>query len=1137
MQSKTTLHGFSRLFRKCLWLLGFSVMLSSQLLAQQYINGNLSTGATSSNNVAAPAGFTWSEVQAGNTNAGFGAQIAGNLALADDFTVTGIPWTVSKITVFGYSTGYAGATSPFNDLRLRIFNTDPSVGNPAPIFGDLTTNRLSASSSAGMYRIFNATTGTTRQIWRLEANVNVVLPAGTYWIEFQTGVTAPLTSNFVPPSTVVGTVTQPGNNAKQHDVTANTWTAVVDGTNPQDMHFIVDYATAACTGTPAPGNTLSTLSTVCQGAPFTLSFANSITGIGISYQWQSSPDNITWTDITGATNTTLSTSHGASTYYRCAVTCAGGGTGFSTPLQVLLTPPSGCYCTSTATSSADEDIFNVTVGTLNNSSTCATLAPGFGSVQNRYSNYTSGTGAPAPGRIVAGGRNPFSVTIGTCGGNFTNSLAIFVDYNQDGTFQPAEKVYSSPAGIVGPHTRTGEFTIPATANLGQTLMRVVCVETGNSANINACGTYAWGETEDYFVDIVPCTPLTITQQPTNQTAVCGASATFTTTVTGSSPSYQWQRQQVINGLQTWLDIAEGGQFSGVTTNTLTITGINDALNGARFRARLRGGCTDFDPTNAAVLTVTPLQAAVTPTSAIFCNGGSQQFSITNSASATTTVNFASGAVGVIIPDDDEFGIIRTIPVSGIPANAVITDISVRFNITHTWVGDLDINLIAPNNGNLNLVGALNGGTGGNGTDNFTNTVISSTSTNAISGAPAPRTGTFAAERRAGYGPTNNTQVGVVNWSALTGTPNGDWKIAIADFAGGDEGTLVNWDITITYTSPTLATGIWSPTTGLFTDAALTTPYTGGQINTVYAAPTTSTTYSVIVSTDLCTTPPLALPVTVANPVNITDQPQSSTICANTGTSFSVTATGNPIEYQWQVSTDGTNFANVTNGGVYSGATTPTLTLSNVPASFNGYKFRCILLVNACNSVVNSSEVTLTVNALQSVSLAAAPFSALYPGIRTVLTTTVNGTAAPQNITYQWTLNGNPIQVSGGTLEVNIDGLGEYGVSIIDQNGCPGANSASVEIIDSLNTTLFIYPNPNTGVFQVRYHDRNKGIASPRFMNIYDSKGARVFNNRFSVNNPFGRMDVDMTKFSKGVYVIELVDAGGVRMVTGKVIIY
>ncbi|MFN8246897.1 MAG: T9SS type A sorting domain-containing protein [Ferruginibacter sp.] len=136
-----------------------------------------------------------------------------------------------------------------------------------------------------------------------------------------------------------------------------------------------------------------------------------------------------------------------------------------------------------------------------------------------------------------------------------------------------------------------------------------------------------------------------------------------------------------------------------------------------------------------------------------------------------------------------------------------------------------------------------------------------------------------------------------------------------------------------------------------------------------------------------------------------------------------------------------------------------------------------------------------------------------------------------------TCNGVATNFINNSVNVNVDGLGEYTVTVFDINGCRGDAANPIIITDSLNTSLFIYPNPNAGVFQVRYHDRNKGVASPRFMNVYDSKGARVFSSRFVVNNPFGRMDVDLRKLSKGVYVIDLVDAGGVRMETGKVIIY
>ena len=150
MQSKTTLKKIRGFFYQTMMILGLFCFLSSALQAQQYVNGNLSTGATTSNGTAAPAGFTWSEVQVGNVNAGFGAQIANNLALADDFTVPGAAWTVSKFTFYAYSTGYTGTASPFEDLRLQIYDTDPSTGTAVPVYGNLTTNALTASSPANV---------------------------------------------------------------------------------------------------------------------------------------------------------------------------------------------------------------------------------------------------------------------------------------------------------------------------------------------------------------------------------------------------------------------------------------------------------------------------------------------------------------------------------------------------------------------------------------------------------------------------------------------------------------------------------------------------------------------------------------------------------------------------------------------------------------------------------------------------------------------------------------------------------------------------------------------------------------------------------------------------------------------------
>ena len=561
------------------------------------------------------------------------------------------------------------------------------------------------------------------------------------------------------------------------------------------------------------------------------------------------------------------------------------------------------------------------------------------------------------------------------------------------------------------------------------------------------------------------------------------------------------------------------------------------MNGYQYRVVFTGSCTATDFSAAATLTVSPLTPLVTPTSATICLGSSQQLSIQNSASASVTTTVASGPLSLVITDDEPAGVLTApISFSGIPAGAVVTNINVNFNINHTWVGDLDINLIAPNGQNLNLVGSLNNGAGGNGTDDFINTTISSTSTTPISGAAAPRTGTFAAEKRATYGPTGNVQT-ATDWPALFTTLNGDWKLAIADFAGGDEGTLTSWSIAITYTSPVLATGTWAPTTGLFTDAGLTTPYTGTAVNTVYAAPTVSTDYTVIVATPICTSTPLVIPITVAEPVGTLSALSNGSVCAGGSTSFTVTAaSGGPFDYQWEVSTDGgLTYAAVANGGVYSGATTGTLTISGATTSLNGNLYRVVFSVPACSSSATSNAATLTVNANPEVTVTAAPFTSLYPGLQTTLTANVS--PANANNTYQWFLNGTAITgANAATYLADIDGLGTYTVEVVDPNACNSISANSVTLTDSLNTNLFIYPNPNTGVFQVRFYDKLNGVSNPRGVVIYDSKGSRVFSKNFTVAG-YGKMDIDLRNQPKGIYVIDVVDAAGKRLQTGRVIVF
>lgn len=171
-------------------------------------------------------------------------------------------------------------------------------------------------------------------------------------------------------------------------------------------------------------------------------------------------------------------------------------------LIVFLTCHSNAYsqCASNATSTSDEDIINVTFGTLNNTSSCSTTG-GTGSILNEYSNYAYAGFPGGVPNIDKGCTIPFSVQVGTCGGNYSNAVAIYIDWNNDGDFLDAgENVYLSATTTSGPHTETGNITVPATALLGNCKMRVICSET-SPGSISPCGIYSWGETEDYYVNI------------------------------------------------------------------------------------------------------------------------------------------------------------------------------------------------------------------------------------------------------------------------------------------------------------------------------------------------------------------------------------------------------------------------------------------------------------------------------------------------------------------------------------------------------------------------------------------------------------------------------------------------------------
>ena len=95
---------------------------------------------------------------------------------------------------------------------------------------------------------------------------------------------------------------------------------------------------------------------------------------------------------------------------------------------------------------------------------------------------------------------------------------------------------------------------------------------------------------------------------------------------------------------------------------------------------------------------------------------------------------------------------------------------------------------------------------------------------------------------------------------------------------------------------------------------------------------------------------------------ITAHPVDKTIGEGTNTTFSVTATGHGLTYQWQLSQDnGISWENLSNGAHYGNVNTRTLNVNNVLNTMNGYRYRC-LVSGTCPPDVASEYAMLHVTA-------------------------------------------------------------------------------------------------------------------------------------------------------------------------------
>lgn len=689
------------------------------------------------------------------------------------------------------------------------------------------------------------------------------------------------------------------------------------------------------------------------------------------------------------------------------------------------------------------------------------------------------------------------------------------------------------------NTGTGFTNIAGATSASYTTAATTAAMNGYQYRVVATGQC--GITTSAAATLTVNTAAAIATQPTTQVVCAGSSATFTVAATGAGLTYQWQ-----------LNTGSGfNNIVGATAASHTVNNVALGQSGHQYRVIVTGTCGGSSVTSAAVSLTVGNSAAITgqPSSTAVCVGATATFtgnatgsSLTYqwqvSTNGTTWTNVTTGTGGTTLS--------YTTPVTTAAMNGyqyrlnvfsctptpLVTNVATLTVNTPSAINAQPINAVLCEGSNATFSVTAVGTAIGYQWQSAASCAGPWTNIGGATSASYTVNAVTPAQNGLAYRVIITNVCNTVTSDCATLTVNSPIVVTAQPQNASVclPTTTASFNVVVTGTAPvyqwqvstnngTTWTNVAGATTATLSLTGLTVAMSGNQYRAVISGTCTPTSFNSSVAT-----------LAVNSPVAITDQPDDVRICEGSNTSFTVAATGSTITYQWQVRRNGSAFSNVTNAGPYSGATTPTLTLTNATTALNGSEYRVVVSGVPCGSV-NSDTASLVVNTLPGVVLVAAQYANLTPYTPSGLYSTVSPAGT---YTYVWKKDGAVIaNATSASIPVNVDWFGEYDVTVTDVNGC-SSTSNKVTVSDSVAVNMiFIYPNPSNGVFDVRYY---AGASTDYSVNVYDSRGARVWSRRYPVSAPYQQLQVDLGRNAAGVYKVEVRDRNGKRLAAGNVLI-
>lgn len=208
----------------------------------------------------------------------------------------------------------APATTAVSNFKAEAFDSNTGTADVS-LLNLSATRRWEIPLMSGTINDMNVRLGDA-SIVSTSIPVQALTPAGVYTNAFGSLATY-----------VAGTAGAPNTTQSNLPISAANFTGYVSFADSN-----------SCSGTPNPGNTVASSTSICAGASVALSLQNAVSGSGVTYQWKSSTDGTVYNDIAAANGPTLTVVPTVATYYECVVTCsAGPATGTSTPVQIVFT--------------------------------------------------------------------------------------------------------------------------------------------------------------------------------------------------------------------------------------------------------------------------------------------------------------------------------------------------------------------------------------------------------------------------------------------------------------------------------------------------------------------------------------------------------------------------------------------------------------------------------------------------------------------------------------------------------------------------------------------------------------------------------------------------------------------------------